>query len=67
MALWRNLASLGIVMAFTATVQAQAVSLGEAPLVDSYCHVQLSMSLSGSLKLQQNGKDVELKETVTAA
>jgi len=66
MAHWRTLTSLVVAVILASAAQAQTYSLREAPLVDSYHHVQLSMALTGTLKLQQEGRELFLKESATA-
>src|SRR5579862_1461151 len=66
MAHWQTLVSLVVAWAFTGTTQAQTISLAEAPPVDSYQRVQLSMVLNGTLKLQQDGREILLKESASA-
>src|SRR4051812_22038400 len=63
---WQTLASLAVVLAFTGAANAQTYSLAEPPLPGSYFRVQLSLSLAGQMTLQQDGKDVSLKETAAA-
>jgi hypothetical protein len=66
MARWRTLASLVAALVFTGAAGAQTYSLAEPPLPGTHFRVQLSLSLNGQLKLQQDGKEVALKETCTA-
>ena len=66
MALCRILVSLAVVFTFSAAAQSQTLSLAEGPLVGSSHDVKLSLTLSGSLKLRQDGKDIVLKESATA-
>src|SRR5436190_10429820 len=63
---WQTLAGLVAALAFTGAAQAQTLSLAEAPLVDSQYRIQLSMSLTGTLRLQQDGREILLKESATA-
>ena len=66
MAHWRTLASLVVALTVTGAGQAQTYSLSEASLVDSYHQIQLSMTLTGTLKLFQDGREILLKESATA-
>jgi len=66
MADWRTLASLVVALGSTGTVQAQTLTLAEPPVKDSYSHVHMSMALTGTLKLHQDGREIPLKETATA-
>jgi hypothetical protein len=66
MARWRSLASLVVLLILSAAGQAQTCNLSEAPLVDSHHRIQLSLALTGTLKLQQDGKEISLKESATA-
>jgi hypothetical protein len=64
---WRSLASLVVALTVTGAVRAQSYSLSEPSLAGSYHHVQLSMTLAGTLKMKQDGKEIQLKETASAA
>ncbi len=66
MALCRILVSLVIALTVSGAAQSQTLSLSEGPLVGSYHDVKLSLSLSGSLKLRQDGKEIVFKESATA-
>jgi hypothetical protein len=66
MANWRILASLMIVLTAARSAPAQTYTLSETPLVGSYHDVKLSLSLNGTLKLLQEGKEILLKESATA-
>ncbi len=63
---WRILAG-GLVMVMAAgAARAQAVPLAESPLTGSYFHVEITMSLEGSIQVQQEGKSVTLKQSAHA-
>jgi hypothetical protein len=66
MARWQIVASLVVALSVSGSARAQTFQLSEASSVDSYHHIQLSMSLAGTLKLQQEDKEIALKETATA-
>jgi hypothetical protein len=66
MAAWRTLGSLVVALAAAPTLQAQTCDLTEAPLPGSHFHIKLSMTLTGELKVQQEGKTLALKESATA-
>jgi hypothetical protein len=63
---WRILATSAVVLFFTSTAHGQTYLLSEPNVPDCYERVELSMSLSGKLKLDQGGKDVALEETAVA-
>jgi len=63
---WRNLAGVLAILTFVGSVRAQSYALAEKPLAGSCFHVELAMSLNGELKMQQDGKALTLKQTVTA-
>src|SRR5256885_2151040 len=67
MATWRTLASLVVALAATTAARAQTYPLQEEPLVGTFIHVKLTMTLAGEMKVQQEGKDHPLKESATAA
>ncbi len=50
----------------TGPATAQTVMLGEAPLPDSCCRVQLSLDLKGKVTFQQNGKTETVEHNATA-
>lgn len=66
MSRWQILATCIAVLAVAGQAPAQSYALVEPPLPDSHYRIQLSMSLHGELKIQQEGKTVGLKTTVSA-
>jgi hypothetical protein len=66
MALWKILASLVATLTVGGAAQAQTYTFSETSLLDSHYHIKLSMTLAGTLKLQQEGKEIPLKESATA-
>jgi hypothetical protein len=66
MAVWRTLGSVVAVLAVAGAASAQTYPLTEAPLNGCYFHNQLSLSLSGDLKVNKGGKVVPLRQTATA-
>src|SRR5438874_630481 len=67
MAHWQTLASLAVALIVTGAAQAQTYSLSEPPPAGNYYRVQLSLTLTGQLKLQQDGKEIVLKESASAS
>jgi hypothetical protein len=66
MAHWRTLVSLAVLLMLAGSARAQAYALSELPLPGSHYHVQLTMSLTGELKVQQQDKLVALKTNASA-
>jgi hypothetical protein len=66
MAYWRTLASLAIALIVTSVAQAQTYSVSEPNALEGFHHVQLSMTLTGTLKLWQDGRELLLRESATA-
>jgi hypothetical protein len=66
MATWRTLIGLVAALGVTATARAQTYPLTELPTQDTCFHQQLDMRLTGTLKMKQEGKDLELKQTAEA-
>jgi hypothetical protein len=65
MARWRSLTSVLAVLTIAGGVRAQSYPLAENPLVDAYFHVEIAMSLTGEIKVQQDGKAIALKQTAS--
>jgi hypothetical protein len=63
---WKILASLVAALCIAGAAQAQTYTLSEPSFVDSYYQIKLSMTLAGTLKLQQEGREIPLKESATA-
>jgi hypothetical protein len=66
MARWRTLISLVGFLTLAASARAQTQSLNELPLPGSHFRIQLTMSLNGELKVQQDNKLVGLKTSASA-
>src|SRR5262245_1504421 len=56
-----------LMLIMTGRAAAQSVMLGEAPLVDSCCRVQLALDLKGKITFQQGGKTQTVEHNATAA
>ncbi|HYT92804.1 MAG TPA: hypothetical protein VEL76_29070, partial [Gemmataceae bacterium] len=68
---WRTLGSLIATLAVTAAAQAQTYPLKADPLVGAHAEVKIAMTLTGEMKVQQEGKEgklevIALKESATA-
>jgi len=66
MSMWRLLASVAAVLAGVGSASAQTYSLAEAPLAKSCYRIELTMDLAGAIRVQQEGKTLELKQSATA-
>jgi hypothetical protein len=64
--MWRRLASAVVLLGNLGLVHAQTVPLAEAPLPKSCFRVELTMNLTGKITVQQEGKNVALKQTASA-
>lgn len=56
-----------LTLILTGAATAQSVVLGEAPLVDSCCRVQLGLDLKGKVTFQQSGKTQTVEHSANAA
>jgi hypothetical protein len=63
---WQTLASWVVVLTLAGSARAQTCALTEAPLTDNHYRVQVSMSLTGELTVQQNDKLVGLPTSAKA-
>ncbi len=66
MATWRTLLSLTVALGVTTAARAQTCTLTETPAAGTCTRNQLAMKLTGVLKVQQEGKTLELKQTADA-
>jgi hypothetical protein len=66
MASWRSAVSLVLLLLAATQAGAQTYALAEPLQVGSHFRLQLNMSLSGELKIHQEGKLISLKESATA-
>src|SRR5437879_1291725 len=66
MATWRTLASLVTVLSITTAVQAQTYPLTETPAEGTCIRNPLDLKLAGTLKVKQEDKTLELKQTADA-
>lgn len=64
--MWRTLASFTMILAGAGLAHAQSVFLGEAPLPKSCYRNDLTMALVGHITVQQEGKNLSLKQSAAA-
>src|SRR5262245_51928325 len=64
--MWRLLASVVAFLIGFEAVQAQSIPLAEAPLPKACFRIELGMELAGKITVQQEGKNITLKQTATA-
>ncbi|MCI0462875.1 MAG: hypothetical protein L0Z62_38505 [Gemmataceae bacterium] len=67
MATWRTVASLVVTLTLAGAARAQTYPLKEDTPAGTCTRVKLTMSLSGELKVQRDGKSQPLQETASAA
>jgi hypothetical protein len=67
MARWQTLASLAALVTLTGAAQAQTYSLAEPAQPSTFYRIQLSMALTGQLKVLVDEQEKSLKETATAS
>jgi hypothetical protein len=63
---WRIPASLIVTLALALPGRAQSLDLSEAPQAGSYFDIQLTLDLTGEVRVQKDGKESVLKEIVRA-
>lgn len=64
--MWRTLASITLILTGAGMAQAQSVFLAEAALPKSCYQNDLTMALVGHIVVQQEGKNLSLKQSATA-